>query len=238
MKLSAFFALLVMTLTGCSGDAPSSDGTSVAPSSAPAPGPGSAPIAAQPIDRGPNVQPVGLGSQGGYTPPPAEPEEGPPAGLNASQCSEIADGGPNDGCVTGEIHCGETVVGHTRGGITHFDTKFYEKKFCTPSTTHHNEGDERVYKFQAPDGDFMATVYLDTPCTDLDMAAFKWDGQGCPTVSDAVGNCEMWPKDGSAREKVILTSQRPTQWYVVVEGKDGAAEGPFSLTVECKNSLY
>jgi len=159
-------------------------------------------------------------------------------GLSPNQCSELTEGGPHDGCITGEIHCGETIVGHTRGGVNKFDTKFYEKKFCTPGTTHHSEGDERVYRFMAPDGDFTAKVYLDTPCADLDLAAIKWNGEGCPTVSDLVPNCEMWPKDGTAREKVYLTTQDPPQWLIVVESKDRGSEGSFALTVECKNALY
>lgn len=171
-------------------------------------------------------------SSGGWGMPLPEP------GLYANQCDDIGSGGPHDGCITGRIECGQTIVGHTRGGVNHFDTLFYEKKFCTPSTTHHNSGDERVYVLDAPDHDFTAVVTLDTPCADLDLAAFKnKGGTTCPTINDLVPQCEMWPKPGNTREQVALATQHPTRWFIVVEGKDPDEEGAFSLTVQCKNDI-
>src|SRR5688500_15272763 len=65
------------------------------------------------------------------TPPPPE------AAVTSANCDDLADGGPvnGPGCITGEIKCGDTIVGHTLGGVERFDSKFYEKKFCTPRTT-------------------------------------------------------------------------------------------------------
>jgi len=166
-------------------------------------------------------------------------QQGPESALDKDMCDDLPDGGPvsGPGCITADIQCGQTVVGHTTGGVDRFDTKFYEKKFCTPALTDHDGGDERVYRLQIPAGDWTAEVYLDTPCADLDLAAMVFDGgEDCPTLKDDVPRCEMWPKPRGKREHVRLVSQRPTTWFIVVEGKK-EEEGPFALHVECENHL-
>lgn len=161
-------------------------------------------------------------------PPPPE------AGITKSQCKDLEDGGPVEGpgCITGRISCGETVIGHTIGGVRRFDTRFYERAFCTPALTNHDGGDERIYRLDMPDGPWTAVVTLDTPCADLDLAAIRWDGDDCPTPSHIIHQCEMWPKDGTAREQVRLASTSQSSWFLVVEGKD-EHEGAFALTVQC-----
>lgn len=168
-------------------------------------------------------------------PPPAEP------GLTAGQCRDLTDGGPvqSDGCITAVIGCNQTVVGHTRGGIKRYDTRFYESHFCTPALTHHDQGDERVYRLDVPGGDHIAVVTLDTPCGDLDMAAFRWKDSTCPRADHVFDHCEMWPETGTKREQVRLVSQGDgTSWYIVVEGKDDGDEGAFSLTTQCKEGVW
>jgi hypothetical protein len=171
------------------------------------------------------------------TPYPLAPPE---AGITSDQCSDLDNGGPTDGCITGTLECGQTVVGHTRGGVDRFDTYFYEKKFCTPATTYHDSGDERVYVLDVPEiprgQGHTAIVTLDTPCADLDLAAFKWNEEGCPTNDHLISQCEMWPEDGTSREMVKLVTQHATRWLVVVEGKDDN-EGAFSLTVQCTQGM-
>jgi len=165
-------------------------------------------------------------------PPPPEP------GITASQCSELTHGGAvsGPGCVTDVLRCGETLVGHTVGGVDRFDSRFYEKQFCTPRITNHDGGDERVYRLDMPDGDWTALVTLDTPCADLDLAALRWDGDDCPTIGHSLSHCEMDIENGTAREQLRLASQKATSWYVVVEGRD-EQEGAFSLTVQCYPGL-
>lgn len=160
-------------------------------------------------------------------PPPAE-------GITRGQCGDLSDGGAvsGPGCVTAEIECGQTVIGHTKGGVQMFDTRFYEKFFCTPATTNHNGGDERVYHLVAPDGKKRLWVTLDTPCADLDLAVIKYGGSDCPNLDSVVPDCEMWPKSGSKREVVDLTSTGTSDWLIVVEGKDDE-EGAFAVTVQC-----
>lgn len=162
-----------------------------------------------------------------------------PETIQKEMCDDLDRGGPvnGPGCITADIKCGDSIVGHTQGGTDNFDTKFYEKKFCTPATTDHNGGDERVYRLQMPDGDWTANVFLETPCADLDLAAMVFDGaEDCPTIQDDVPRCEMWPKRRGKPEKVRLVSQRKTTWLIVVEGK-GDEEGAFALHVECENHL-
>ncbi|MFT6818832.1 MAG: hypothetical protein ACJATT_002650 [Myxococcota bacterium] len=166
------------------------------------------------------------GSQQGRPTPPEEV-------IVRSQCSEVTDGGSLDSNgITGTIGCGEQLVGHTRGGVQAFDTRFYEHHFCTPATTNHDGGDERVYRMSIPEGRLRPWVTLDTPCADLDLTVIKWSGSGLPTFDSSVADCEMFPKDGTTREIVDVTSDRATEWLIVVEGKD-AEEGAFGLTVQC-----
>ncbi len=157
----------------------------------------------------------------------------PDAGLTAAQCQDMTDGGPvrEDG-VTAELHCGETVLGHTRGGIQRYGTRFYESQFCTPATTQHDGGDERLYILDLPDPQTRAIVYLDTPCANLDLAAIKYSGDIPPSTGSNSPQCEMFPKDGTKREKVDLYNNDPTRWWIVVEGQ-GDDEGAFALSVQC-----
>jgi len=173
-------------------------------------------------------------------PAPADPDALPVTdeGITADACDEveagIAPAGP--GCLSGTLSCGDTVVGHTLGGVNHFTTQFYEKHHCTPGLTNHDGGDERVYALTLPEGDHVAEVYLDTPCADLDLAAIKWSGDDCPSVDANVMQCEMWPKKRNKREKVKIVSRGETRWLIVVEGKD-EAEGAFSVHVACREGL-
>lgn len=161
----------------------------------------------------------------------------PQSVIDASHCDDMARGGKNDGCLTAKISCGDTVIGHTLGGVDRFNTAFYQKFFCTPSTTSHDSGDERVYRLEMPKGDWHAKIVLDSPCADLDVAAMEYEGSGCPTANDSVPRCEMVPKKGTEREKVEIVSQDHSTWLLVVEGK-GDEEGVFALQVICEKGLY
>jgi hypothetical protein len=160
-------------------------------------------------------------------PPPAE-------GITRRQCGDLSDGGPvaGPGCITAEIECGQTIIGHTRGGVEKFNTRFWEKHFCTPATTNHNGGDERVYYLRSPEGRKRLWVTMDSPCADLDLAVIKYAGGDCPDIDANIQDCEMWPKPGHKREVVDLTSTGEADWLVVVEGKD-EEEGAFAITVQC-----
>jgi len=159
--------------------------------------------------------------------------------VQEEQCDDLDHGGPNNGpdCITDTISCGDTLIGHTRGGVTRFDSKFYEKHFCTPYTTNHDSGEERVYQLEMPEGDWKAFVYLDTPCADLDMAGIRWSGDTCPTVRHTPTQCEMYPDAyGGGREYMELVSQGNSTWLIVVEGKNDD-EGAFALHVQCRPGL-
>src|SRR5690606_9292206 len=124
-------------------------------------------------------------------------------GITRKQCKDLDHGGPvADGCITADLECGQTIIGHTKGGVEVFNTRFYEAHFCTPATTNHSGGDERIYRIRAPEEMGRIYVTLDTPCADLDLAVIRWSGKGCPTLSSDVADCEMWPKDGTKRERV------------------------------------
>ncbi len=162
--------------------------------------------------------------------------KGPPPpdqGIRTYQCDDMTDGGAVKGpsCVTDTITCGQTVVGHTRGGSNNFTTRFYEKQYCWPATVQKDGGDERVYRFELPE-QTRAYIVLDTPCADLDVAAIKWNGSECPSEANRVTQCDMLRKDGNERETVIIEAIQPTSWLLAVEGV-GSEEGAFALTVQC-----
>jgi len=159
----------------------------------------------------------------------------PDAKLSPDQCaSPPPTAAPAGTCETAKIHCGETITGHTLGGSSRFDTRFYEKNFCTPATTNHNGGEERIYLLELAEPQMRALVYLDTPCANLDLAAFKVTrSEDCPNADSPIGQCEMNVKPGLTREMVDLWNNDPTRWWIVVEG-EGDAEGAFALTVQCE----
>ncbi len=166
----------------------------------------------------------------------------PGYGISKSQCNTLKDGGELNGqdCVTDFIECDQTIIGHTRGGTKNFSTKWYESNFCTPATTFHDSGDERVYKFSFPDDkEWRAWFTLDTPCADLDVFVIQWDGTKCPTDAH-IGQgmeCDAKVQDGTARERPeAVTDGNWRNWLVVVEGKDGE-EGAFALTAQCRRGV-
>jgi len=172
-------------------------------------------------------------------PQPRAPRDGPPAEIDASACDDLTDGGPNErDCRTSRITCGQTISGHTSGGIDNFGTEFYERHKCWPGTIDHDGGDERVYLLSLPQGGHRATAWLDTPCADLNLAAIRVpEPTACPNLDTSIRQCEMSVQEGTKREKVELVSQSgPAHWLLVVEGRD-AEEGAFSLQVDCKRGV-
>jgi len=166
---------------------------------------------------------------------PAAPDEA----VTADMCDDVTEGGPVAGpdCITADVKCGDVVVGHTIGGTDRFNSRFYDSKQCTPMTTDHDGGDERVYRLKMPAGEWTANIWLDTPCADLDLAGMMVTADDtCPTIKGNVPRCDMWPARRGKREKIELVSQKPTTWLLVVEGKD-EDEGPFALHIVCEEGL-
>lgn len=167
----------------------------------------------------------------------------PQAAITSSQCGDLTDGGPvtGPGCISGRVTCGDTIIGHTLGGGDNFSTRFYEAAFCTPATTNHDGGNERVYQLEIPTGDWRVQLTLDTPCADLDMAAIEWDETTCPPPGALINRCEMWPSYGTAREKIVFSSRNGSTWLVAIEGKVEANgqqnNGAFALHVQCQPGL-
>jgi hypothetical protein len=81
-------------------------------------------------------------------------------------------------------------------------------------------------------------VWMDSPCADLSLFAFKWSGDDCPPAGANFSYCEGNLVDGVGNERVELVSQSrdPTTWFVVVEGA-GDAEGAFALHTQCREGV-
>ncbi len=167
---------------------------------------------------------------------------GPAPGITLAQCGDLTDGGPVHGpdCVTAEIQCGQTIVGHTRGGVNLYNTRFYERNTCWPGTRNHNGGDERVYmfvadkspRFQSGEERQRISVYFDTPCADLTLTWMQHNRVGqCPSADGSVPRCDsMNPFNRKRRENI--TVDKGEVIYFLVEGGDDA-EGAFSISLEC-----
>jgi len=167
---------------------------------------------------------------------------GPPVGITSSQCTEITEGGPvnGPGCITSEIRCGETIVGHTRGGVNKFNSEWYDESTCWPNTRNHNGGDERLYRFD-PDANgiparFWANFWFDTPCDkDVDFTVFRTtDRSNCPT--EFTPNCDTSNPNTKAnrtrRHQRVMVDPGEV-WYVLIEGAN-ETEGPFAVTLTCE----
>jgi len=113
-------------------------------------------VGVQPL--APRPHPAGRIASNISQPPFTEPA------FDASACDDILGGGAVVGpdCITAQIHCDETVIGHTLGGVDRYNTRYWEQKFCWPATVDHDGGDERVYQLVMPEGDWRAWVDLHT----------------------------------------------------------------------------
>lgn len=212
-------ACLILLATAC--DLFGGGGTETPP----APKPGDAPTHVRPAP--------GSGGGGGGDQP------GPPDGaITTEDCDKLSpsDPVPAGQYLTGKLACGDVITAHTGGGVKLLDTKFYERNHCTPATTNHDGGDERIYELLVPDGDKTVDVWLETPCANLDLGAIRVHGDAAPGPDLSAEQCEMWPKPGTKREHVHLVSKVATRWLVVVEGQ-GEEEGGYTLSVQCQDGL-
>lgn len=184
---------------------------------------------------------IEIGGPGSTTPTAPLDPDAPAVAMEKENCEDLKDGGPVQGpdCITQEVKCNSVVYGHTLGGTTNFDSRFYEVHMCTPRTTNHDSGEERVYLLEMPEGDHRVKAWLDTPCGDLDLTVMTvLDPTRCPTTTDGLLKiCDMWPRKGTEREHVEIATQGKTHVMFVVEGKN-KDEGPFALTVQCSDGLY
>ncbi len=230
-KITALFALS-LTLVACGSTEPTSTPATSSSGSGASGSAASSGTAGTASDvKAPEVSSIVAGVQPGKITTPGEP----PVALLKESCGGITDGGPViDGCMTAEVHCGDVITGHTRGGAQKLNTKFYEKYFCTPGTTNHDGGDERIYKLVVDKPQMRVLAYLDSPCANLDIAAFReGSGSTCPDVNGSIPRCEMQIKK-EARKFVDIRDNDPTSYWIVVEGQGDADEGAFSLSIQCE----
>lgn len=134
-----------------------------------------------------------------------------------------------DDCITAEIECSETVLGHTGGGADGWSNGFYQAHYCTPMPKGYG-GTERVYRFVAP-AHSTVSIDLETPCAELDLFAINWSGKGCPTEAHNAGTCDsdVSPGDGHIE---LYQDKTPRTYLIAVDGKDGS-EAPFTLNISC-----
>lgn len=162
----------------------------------------------------------------GSSAPPALPRP------SSADCEASYDA-PVHGGVSGTLQCGAEFSGTTTGGRSSFGDEFYQRAFCSPARQSYDDAPEAIYAFELPAND-QATITLDSPCADLDLAAIAWSLDGLPTTAQVgrVRECEMNTRSGGGA--VTLTAvDRPQTFLIVVDGKKGAV-GNFTLKADCK----
>lgn len=142
-------------------------------------------------------------------------------------------------CVTAEVTCGQTIVGHTKGGVNRYDTDFYNNNYCWPGTRNHNGGDERVYvfkpdkspRFKAGEQRQRVSVHFDSPCADLTFSSMRGQAGSCPTSTRICDTPNPFTRK-NGRSTLNMTVDAGEVYYFLVEGADDE-EGAFAITVEC-----
>jgi hypothetical protein len=153
-----------------------------------------------------------------------------PAGGPPLSCDDAALPHPAvEGCLSGRIHCGDTLTGTTTGGDSVLDDPMYASAFCYPAGDHHR-GPERVYLLEAP-ANTDIEIAFESPCVDLDLAAIAWNYDGrCPTENHRIPECEGAAAPGGGT--VRLNTFHARDYLLSVDGKEGVT-GAFRLTVRC-----
>lgn len=140
---------------------------------------------------------------------------------------------PGDTCVSEDIACGQAIEGTPSGGDADWVGDDYTAAFCFPNLENHDyAGPERIYALVVP-ANTVATVALDAPCADMDLAVLRWEGDGCPGSSDPLSTCEG--SDAVGDDSVQVSWDQETRWLVIVEAKDDRdADENFRLAVSCE----
>ncbi len=144
---------------------------------------------------------------------------------------------PDGSCVTGALSCGDSIVVDMAGvGANTIDGAEYSSGAwaCWPANISDYQGGERFFEFSHPgrsDAPAMVTVTLDSPCGDLDLFAFRWDSNSCPSGGASPFECEA--AVGSGGGSVDIWNNEPRDYLIGVEGPRGV-EVPFRLTITCE----
>ncbi len=140
---------------------------------------------------------------------------------------------PGDTCVTSAIACGQTIEATPAGGDSDWTGADYTAAFCFPNLDRHDyAGPERIYALDVP-ANTTATVTLEAPCADMDLAVVRWEQDTCPGDADPLTTCEG--SDAEGDDQVSVSWDRDTRWLVVVDAKNAAdEEANFRVSVACE----
>lgn len=142
---------------------------------------------------------------------------------------------PDDSCVTAELSCGDSVVFDMAGaGGSRLDGGVYSSGgwACWPVDLGTYGGGERFFRFDHPGNSSapaVATIRLDSPCADLDLFAFWWESDTCPSGGASPYECETTLDSNP----FTIWNNEPRSYLLAVEGAAGA-EGPFRITIDCE----
>jgi len=132
---------------------------------------------------------------------------------------------------TDSLGCEQSIVSTTEGGSTVLSGADYASFWaCAVVGTSEYQGSERMFELDHP-GDGWIQIDLDTPCTDLDIFAMRWESNSCVQSGISILECEGGiGGDNSVR----MWNNEPARYVVVVEGPSGQEE-PFGLSMTCEH---
>lgn len=154
--------------------------------------------------------------------------QGPETDLDCD--ADLTEAAPTEDCITTTISCGETVSGSTEGSASEMAALVYESAYCFVPF-HDYDGAERVYELIIP-AETQAKVSLASPCSELSLAALRWEETDeCPLDdSHGIAQCEgLEAGDGG---EVTINSQGEARYLVSVDSAQGM-EANFELSVAC-----
>lgn len=165
---------------------------------------------------------------------------------NAIDCAAVPQEGqfPNMTdfeCGTSFIQDGVPVLGTTVGGVSYFDSTHYEESewYCVTSARGDYDSLERVYMFTHPGEGHTCSVYLESPCADLDLFAVRYNPYTstppeCPAPEQLSIQCEYSSNQGPGFDEEIpsLFENNQTMWMLIVDAPT-PTDAWFRLTVEC-----
>lgn len=181
---------------------------------------------ANPFDTGSSDGDGGGGGDGGGTTPGG--------GIDVECDTTVTPDDYDDGCVTADIACDESLISTNEGGSTLLSGAQYASFWaCAVVGSESYTGAERMYAFEHP-GDGWAEITLSSPCSNLDLFAIFWeDTSSCPRDGVAVSECEGDIDSGGGT--VRIWNNEPRRYLIVVDGPSGE-EDVFGLSVSCEHA--
>lgn len=177
--------------------------------------------------------------------PGNEPDTVDTSDPNAIDCNAVPDPAlyPNMTdmeCGTGFLQQNVPILSSTKYGTDYFSNYEDTSWTCVAIPRGDYSSSERVYMFTHPGGDRNCTVYLESPCADLDLFALRYNPYSstppeCPYADHLNIQCEVSTNAGPGFDEEIdyLYENNQTMYMIIVDAP-APTEAWFRLTATCE----